>query len=252
MNEGSISDGSPFEPRNAVPPSLPPAVSGRSARLRARFGRFGTGAAAFVNTAGPRLRRTIDIVVASAGLLFIMPILVAAAIAIKVTSPGPLLFKQERIGRNGRRFPMLKFRTMRLQAEAQKDALIQALEPGATGVVRFKSKTDPRITRVGRILRKLSIDELPQLYNVIVGDMTLVGPRPAVWREVKDYDARALRRLEVPQGLTCLWQIGGRSDLTFEEQVTLDIEYIDKTRPMDELVIVAKTVPAVITGRGAY
>jgi len=233
--------------------TLPPSVLGARARSSARNRRAWSRIGLAIADAGPRLRRAIDITGAGFGLLLIAPVLIAAAIAIKVTSRGPLLFRQERIGKDGRRFAMLKLRTMRIDAEAQKDALIQAAgtQPEG-GVVRFKSKTDPRITRVGRALRKLSIDELPQLLNVVMGDMTLVGPRPAVWREVKDYDPRALRRLEVAQGLTCLWQIGGRSDLTFEQQVELDIEYIDRTRPLDEVKIVAKTVPAVITGRGAY
>lgn len=231
---------------------LPPAVRGSSARKRALFRRLATRVAIAIADAGPRARRVVDVLGAGFGLLLIAPVLAAAAFAIKATSRGPIFFAQERIGKNGRRFAMLKLRTMRIDAEARKDALIREQQPAAGAVVRFKSKTDPRITRVGKILRKLSIDELPQLYNVVVGDMTLVGPRPAIWREVKDYDPRALRRLEVPQGLTCLWQIGGRSDLTFEQQVELDIEYIDKTRPIDELKIVAKTVPAVITGRGAY
>jgi lipopolysaccharide/colanic/teichoic acid biosynthesis glycosyltransferase len=233
--------------------ALPPALLGGRARGGVRLRRLATRVGLLVADAGPRVRRTVDVVIAGFGLLAIAPLLAAAAIGIKATSRGPVLFKQERIGKNGRRFAMLKLRTMRTDAEAQKDALIAAAAPAApSGVVRFKSKTDPRITRIGRILRKFSVDELPQLWNVVAGDMTLVGPRPAVWREVKDYDPRALRRLEVPQGLTCLWQVGGRSDLTFEQQVELDIEYIDKTRPIDELRIVAKTVPAVVTGRGAY
>ena len=241
------------EPQRMSFETLPPSVLGARARSSARNRRAWSRIGLAIADAGPRLRRAIDITGAGFGLLLIAPVLIAAAIAIKVTSRGPLLFRQERIGKDGRRFAMLKLRTMRIDAEAQKDALIQAAgtQPEG-GVVRFKSKTDPRITRVGRALRKLSIDELPQLLNVVMGDMTLVGPRPAVWREVKDYDPRALRRLEVAQGLTCLWQIGGRSDLTFEQQVELDIEYIDRTRPLDEVKIVAKTVPAVITGRGAY
>ncbi len=232
--------------------ALPPAVRGAHARRGAFARRIVTRTALRIADAGPGVRRSIDILGAGFGLFLVMPVLIFAAIAIKVTSRGPVLFRQERIGKNGRRFAMLKLRTMRIDAEAKKDALIAEAKPADGKVVRFKSKVDPRITRVGRILRKLSIDELPQLFNVVIGDMTLVGPRPAIWREVKDYDPRALRRLEVPQGLTCLWQVGGRSDLTFEQQVELDLEYIDKTRPIDELKIVAKTVPAVITGRGAY
>lgn len=118
--------------------------------------------------------------------------------------------------------------------------------------VRFKLRNDPRMTPVGRILRKLSIDELPQLWNVLQGDMTLIGPRPSLWQEIVRSDARALRRLEVRPGLTCLWQVSGRSDLSFEQQVALDLEYIDRVKPPQELLILAKTIPAVLTGRGAY
>ncbi len=180
-----------------------------------------------------------------------MPILLCAAVAIRLTSEGPILFGQERIGRGGRRFTMWKFRTMVINADALKDQLVKQHQNAVDGV-RFKMVQDPRITRVGRILRKFSIDELPQLANVLKGDMTLIGPRPPVWREVALYDNRALRRLEVTPGLTCLWQVRGRSNLSFEEQVSLDIEYIDTVRPLDEVKILLETIPAVITGRGAY
>jgi lipopolysaccharide/colanic/teichoic acid biosynthesis glycosyltransferase len=196
-------------------------------------------------------RRAIDIAAAGAGLLALAPLFAITALAIKATSAGPVFYRQERIGRQGRRFWMWKFRTMVQNAEGLKTKLSQANATAVDGV-RFKMRRDPRITRVGRVLRKLSIDELPQLWNVVVGDMTLVGPRPPVWREVALYDARAFRRLEVQQGLTCLWQIGGRSDLSFDEQVELDIDYIDRITPLEELMIVAKTIPAVVTGRGAY
>lgn len=199
---------------------------------------------------GPALRRCFDIAGAGLGLLSIAPVLIGAAIAIKLTSRGPVLFRQERIGRHGRRFSLLKLRTMVVGAASQKTTL--AARGGAVDGVRFKLRRDPRITAVGGVLRRFSVDELPQLWNVLRGDMTLVGPRPALWREVALYDARALRRLEVTPGLTCLWQIGGRSDLSFGEQVELDLEYIDRVRPMQELSIVLKTVPAVLIGRGAY
>ncbi|NUP04861.1 MAG: sugar transferase [Polyangiaceae bacterium] len=231
---------------------LPPALRGARPRRAAELRRFALRLIVRWMNAGPAVRRVVDVVGAGFGMLFIFPVLLGAAIAIKATSRGPVLFRQERIGKNGRRFHMLKLRTMRTDAEALKTTLAQAHGAQATGGLRFKMKRDPRITRVGAVLRKLSIDELPQLWNVVRGDMTLVGPRPAIWREVSLYDPRALRRLEVPQGLTCLWQIGGRSDLTFDEQVSLDIEYIDRVKPLDELKIVARTVPAVIKGKGAY
>jgi lipopolysaccharide/colanic/teichoic acid biosynthesis glycosyltransferase len=175
-----------------------------------------------------------------------------AAAAIKLTSPtGPVFFAQERVGLAGRRFRMWKFRTMVPGADALKDQL-QKLRAQASDGVRFKMVADPRITKVGGVLRKLSIDELPQLFNVLIGDMTLVGPRPPVQREVALYDSRALRRLEVKPGLTCLWQVRGRSDLSFAQQVELDIEYIDRVSPTEEIRILFATVPAVLTGRGAY
>jgi lipopolysaccharide/colanic/teichoic acid biosynthesis glycosyltransferase len=201
--------------------------------------------------AGPGVRRASDATATGLGLLLLLPVFVATAVAIKLTSRGPILFCQERIGEHGRRFKMWKFRTMVLHADAMKDHLVAQHQSASDGA-RFKMKNDPRVTSVGRFLRRFSIDELPQLWNVLRGDMTLVGPRPPVWREVALYDNRALRRLEVKAGLTCLWQVRGRSDLTFEQQVDLDLEYIDRVRPADEVRIVLQTLPAVLTGRGAY
>ncbi|MFT3928145.1 MAG: sugar transferase [Myxococcales bacterium] len=200
---------------------------------------------------GPRLRRAVDVTATSLGLLCLLPLLLCAAVAIRLNSKGPLFFGQERIGRGGQRFTMWKFRTMVVNADALKDQLVKQHQDAVDGV-RFKMVRDPRITSVGRVLRKFSIDELPQLFNVLKGDMTLIGPRPPVWREVALYDNRALRRLEVKPGLTCLWQVRGRSNLSFDEQVALDIEYIDKVRPVEELKILMETIPAVVTGRGAY
>lgn len=200
--------------------------------------------------AKPWLRRAFDVAAVSFGLLFIGPLLLVAALAIKLDSRGPVFFRQERIGQNGRRFAMFKLRTMVVDAEALKDRLEKEHADALDGA-RFKLKADPRITRVGRVLRRFSIDEMPQLWNVLRGDMTLIGPRPAVMREVEKYDVRALRRLEVPQGLTCFWQVQGRSDLSFEEQVELDVQYIDRARATDSVRILLKTVPAVLTGRGA-
>jgi len=204
-----------------------------------------------VDAQGPRLRRAVDVMATGLGLLCLLPLLLCAAAAIKLTSKGPLFFGQERIGQGGRRFTMWKFRTMVVNADSLKDELVKQHRDAVDGV-RFKMVSDPRITSVGRVLRKFSIDELPQLFNVLKGDMTLIGPRPPVWREVALYDNRALRRLEVKPGLTCLWQVRGRSNLSFEEQVALDIEYIDRVRPVEELKILLETIPAVVTGRGAY
>ena len=200
---------------------------------------------------GPRLRRAIDVVAAGIAVILALPILLIAALAVKLSSRGPLLYMQERIGKDGRPFSLNKFRSMVVDAEARKTAL--ALQcPEAMDGVRFKLRRDPRLTRVGGWLRRSSIDELPQLFNVLRGEMTLVGPRPPVRREVVEYNPAALRRLEVLPGLTCLWQIRGRSELSFAQQVALDVEYIDTVRPVDEIGIVLKTVPAVLGGRGAY
>ncbi len=197
------------------------------------------------------LRRAIDVAACGLGLLALSPLLALVALVIKATSRGPVLFPQERIGQHGRAFRMWKLRSMYVGADAAKAKLAAATGAASDGV-RFKLRRDPRITPIGRVIRKLSIDELPQLFNVLVGDMTLVGPRPPLRREVELYDVRAWRRLEVRPGLTCLWQIGGRSDLSFDEQVALDLEYVDAIRPLDEIRIVARTIPAVLRGRGAY
>jgi lipopolysaccharide/colanic/teichoic acid biosynthesis glycosyltransferase len=233
------------------PVEIPPALSGESSRRRAMLRRAAMRAKLVASELGPKVRRTFDVVLSALALAALTPLFIAVAIAIKLQDRGPILFKQERIGRGGKRFTLFKFRTMVHGADAMKTALAAA-NPEAMSGVRFKLTNDPRVTRVGRILRRFSIDEMPQIYNVLRGDMTLVGPRPPVWREVALYSPKALRRLEVTPGLTCLWQIGGRSDLTFEQQVDLDLEYIDKVQPAEEVAIVVKTIPAVLSGRGAY
>jgi lipopolysaccharide/colanic/teichoic acid biosynthesis glycosyltransferase len=235
------------------PPSLdvlPAAVRGPSARRAAHLRRAMLRVGLRLRAIGPAIRRAVDIVVSGLALLAIAPLLAVAAVAIKLSSPGPIFFFQERIGQYGRRFKMVKLRTMVVNAEALKTQLAQKRAEASDGV-RFKLRDDPRITGPGRLLRRFSVDEFPQFWNVFVGDMTLVGPRPPVWREVALYDPRALRRLEVRPGLTCLWQVGGRSDLDFDQQVSLDLEYIDSVKPIDEIKIVARTVPAVLTGKGA-
>ena len=198
----------------------------------------------------PALRRTVDVLGAGLGLLLLAPLLGLVALLIKLESRGPVLYSQLRGGLHGRPFRMWKLRSMVVDSDTIRAKLVQAQQ--ATSGARFKLKRDPRITRVGRVIRKLSIDELPQLFNVVRGDMTLIGPRPAPLSECDLYDPRALRRMEVRPGLTCLWQVQGRSDLSFEEQVELDLTYVDTARPLDDLRILAATVPAVLTGRGAY
>ncbi len=201
---------------------------------------------------GPRIRRAIDVVASVVALLVLAPVLLVCAVGIKLTSAGPVLFRQQRVGRYGSSFVLYKLRTMRKDADAQKIALWRRAHAGLTGGIRFKLRDDPRVTRLGHVLRKYSLDEVPQLLNVLRGDMTLIGPRPALWSEVRLHDPRALRRLEVTPGLTCLWQISGRSDLSFSQQVELDLEYIDRHSVLREVSILLKTIPAVISGRGAY
>ncbi|MCG5054378.1 MAG: sugar transferase [Myxococcales bacterium] len=230
---------------------MPPALRGGLPRWLARARRWRRLVSLRFVGLGPFVRRTCDIVVTGVALLMLAPLFAATVVAVRFSSRGPAFFSQERLGRGGRPFKLWKFRTMICGADKLKSALAVA-QQGVTDGVRFKIRRDPRVTPVGRILRRFSIDELPQLWNVFRGDMTLLGPRPPVWREVALYSPRALRRLEAKPGLTCLWQVGGRSDLSFEQQVELDLQYIDRTTVTEELTILGKTVPAVLTGRGAY
>ena len=194
-------------------------------------------------------KRVFDFVGGCLLLLASVPVFALLAAVIKLDSPGPVLFNQVRVGRNGVLFIMYKFRTMRTDAEKLKQELMEHNEAG--GVI-FKMKRDPRITRVGRILRKLSLDELPQVMNVVRGEMSIVGPRPPVPSEVAEYTPADRRRLEARPGLTCLWQVSGRSDIPFDGQVSLDVEYIETRSLWQDLVILVRTVPAVLLGKGAY
>ncbi|HEX8793394.1 MAG TPA: sugar transferase [Polyangiaceae bacterium] len=194
------------------------------------------------------LKRIIDIVASFTALLFLSPVLIGTALAVKLTSRGPMLFKQLRVGMHGRTFHMLKFRSMVVNAEALKAQL--AAKNEQSGPV-FKMKRDPRITAVGRFIRKYSIDELPQLVNVLRGDMAIVGPRPPVPSEVAKYEAWQRRRLSVRPGLTCVWQVSGRNEISFDEWMLLDMRYIDHWSLAQDLQLILKTVPVVLTGRGA-
>ena len=196
------------------------------------------------------LKRTMDICASLFGMLLLSPVFIAIAVAVKLSSPGPVIFSQTRVGRYGRHFKFYKFRSMRQDAEAQKDGLMDKNE-SADGVI-FKMKEDPRITKVGKFLRRASLDELPQLWNVFIGDMSLVGPRPPVPSEVEKYTLEDRKRLDVIPGITCLWQIKGRSEIPFHEQVQLDKEYILTPGVWKDIVILLKTIPAIIGGRGAY
>jgi len=193
-------------------------------------------------------KRALDIVVSSAALAFTAPLLGLVAVAIKLESKGPVLFSQTRIGKDGQPFTMWKFRSMYADAEARKAALAATSE--RTGA--FKLKSDPRITRVGRLIRKASLDEIPQLFNVLNGTMSLVGPRPPLPDEVAAYSFVERGRLAVKPGITCTWQVSGRADLAFDRQVELDLAYINRPSVLVDLGLLFRTVPAVLTARGAY
>jgi exopolysaccharide biosynthesis polyprenyl glycosylphosphotransferase len=200
-------------------------------------------------SAGGLSKRVFDLVFASAALAVLSPLLLVVATLVKLQDGGPVLFRQARVGRVGQPFGMLKFRSMVMDAEARLEELIALNE--SDGVL-FKMKEDPRITRVGRFLRRYSLDELPQLLNVIRGEMSLVGPRPPLPSEVDQYAVDVHRRLLVRPGLTGLWQVSGRSGLSWDESVRLDLYYVDNWSMMSDLVIVARTVRAVLGKTGAY
>ena len=194
-------------------------------------------------------RRLVDIVVASVLLLLFAPLLAAAAIAIKLSSPGPVFFFQQRAGLGGRPFTFVKFRSMYVDAEKRRAALEADNE--RDGPI-FKIKNDPRLTPIGRFLRRSSIDELPQLWNVLRGDMTLIGPRPPTLNEVQRYEPWQRDRLSLPGGLTCIWQVSGRSDVGFVDWVRMDLRYAQQRSLLMDLSLLLRTVKAVATGRGAY
>jgi exopolysaccharide biosynthesis polyprenyl glycosylphosphotransferase len=195
------------------------------------------------------IKRFLDIILSAAALIVLSPLFLLVAFFIKLEDHGPVFFAQRRVGKWGREFKMYKFRSMCVDAEQRLQALL-AKNRHITGVT-FKTKDDPRITSIGRWLRKFSIDEFPQFYNVLKGDMSLVGPRPPVPREVAMYTPADRRRLEVTPGLTCFWQIGGRAEIDFPEQVRLDLQYIESQSFWLDLKILLRTVPAVLLGRGA-
>ncbi len=197
-----------------------------------------------------KTKRIFDIVASGCLLITLTPIMLLTALAVKIESSGPVLFSQKRIGRNGKAFTFWKFRSMYIDAEERKQELINNND--MQGGVLFKMRKDPRITAIGRFIRKTSIDELPQLWNVLTGDMSLVGPRPCLPCEADKYSVTDRYRLESAPGITCIWQISGRSDIPFEKQVEMDIEYINNASLENDLNILLKTVPAVFSGRGAY
>jgi exopolysaccharide biosynthesis polyprenyl glycosylphosphotransferase len=195
-----------------------------------------------------RIKSTADRIVAAALLMLVAPLLAMLCLAIRLESPGPALFKQRRVGHGGQPFVMYKLRTM----QAEVPGVVIPLQRTAGNEVLFKMKDDPRVTRLGRVLRRFSLDELPQLVNVVRGEMSLIGPRPALHEETKKYDTRAWRRTAVKPGITGLWQVSGRSDLSWDKSVALDVHYVDNWRLTDDLAIAARTFWAVLGKKGAY
>lgn len=190
----------------------------------------------------------LDRVLAALGLVVLSPLLVLLALAVRLTSRGPALFQQRRVGLDGGAFSMLKFRTMKVGAEAERSMLLAGND--MDGPV-FKMARDPRVTRLGALLRRTSLDELPQLANVLAGQMSLVGPRPLPLDEARELRGEHLRRFCMLPGMTGLWQVNGRSDVSFEDWMALDLHYVDNWRLSLDALILLRTVPAVITGRGA-
>lgn len=195
-------------------------------------------------------KRLVDVTLSAICLLALAPVLAAIALAIRLADGAPVIHWQLRVGHRGRPFWFPKFRSMSVGAEDLHESLRE--QNDHAGSITFKMRRDPRITRLGRILRTLSLDELPQLWSVLRGDMSLVGPRPPLPCEVDEYTPRQRRRLEVKPGLTCVWQVSGRSRIPFERQVELDIEYIERQSLGLDLALLLKTIPAVVSCRGAY
>ena len=195
------------------------------------------------------LKYLIDKVFALISIILLLPIFLVISILIKLTSKGPVIYRQERCGLNGRKFRFYKFRTMYEGADNMKLHLLHLNEMDR---VVFKMRDDPRVTPIGRILRRFSLDELPQLWNVFKGDMSLVGPRPPLEEEVKLYERKERRRLSMKPGLTCIWQISGRNEINFKQWIDLDLQYIDTWSLTQDLIIILKTIPAMLSGKGAY
>lgn len=196
------------------------------------------------------VKRLIDVLIGAAAFILFLPLYLAVAVCIITEDGFPVIFTQKRVGLDGREFMMFKFRTMCRDAEKMQEEL-QELNESEDGV-RFKMKNDPRVLRCGHFLRRYSLDELPQFVNVLMGDLSIVGPRPPLPAEVRRYSLSDRKRLHVKPGLTCLWQISGRADIPFDEQVSLDMQYIQSQSIWRDFQIVLKTIPAVLFGRGAY
>ena len=193
---------------------------------------------------------SIDILFSLIMVILLSPLFILTAVSIYIEDPGPVFYIAPRVGKDGSHFGFIKFRSMIMNADKIKDKLLAQNE--SEGGVIFKMKRDPRVTRTGRFIRRFSIDELPQLFNVLKGDMSLVGPRPPLPREVAEYTLNDRKRLHVMPGITCLWQVKGRSDIPFNEQVQLDMQYIKSNSIWKDVKILLMTIPAVISGKGAY
>ncbi len=204
-----------------------------------------------ISVDGSRIfKRALDVCGSLSAIILLLPFFLVIAIWLKLDSPGPLIYRQVRVGLHGRPFYFYKFRSMYIDSDARRAALEKANE-SKDGVI-FKMKNDPRITKCGRFIRKYSIDEVPQFFNVLLGDMSLVGPRPPLPSEVAQYSLDDWKRLNVLPGITCIWQVSGRSDIPFREQVVLDKEYIRGQGFWKDVLILFKTIPAVLAGKGAY
>jgi lipopolysaccharide/colanic/teichoic acid biosynthesis glycosyltransferase len=197
------------------------------------------------------LKRTIDICVVLPALLLLAPLFAIVALCIRLYDGGPVLYWQKRVGQRGREFAFPKFRSMCMDSDALRAKIAAQNQHGSEGVT-FKMKRDPRITPIGRVIRRFSIDELPQLWCVLTGQMTLVGPRPPMPNEVAKYSLRDRERLSVVPGLTCFWQVNGRSEIPFDQQVEMDLDYIHQRSIWTDIKVLLKTIPAVVFGRGAY
>jgi lipopolysaccharide/colanic/teichoic acid biosynthesis glycosyltransferase len=195
------------------------------------------------------LKRLLDITVSLVAVVLLSPVFILAALSIISESKGPVFYRQTRVGMHGKHFKMWKFRSMQYNLSLADEARL--LEAKNKAGLRFKMTDDPRITGVGKFIRKYSVDELPQLYNVLAGEMSLVGPRPAIPPEVAEYSPRQMMRLKAMPGITCIWQVSGRSNIPFLQQVEMDIEYIYKANILLDLTLLIKTIPAVIFCKGA-
>ena len=194
-------------------------------------------------------KRMIDIIGSGIGLFLLSPIIAIVACAVKFTSKGPIFFSQKRVGKNGELFEMYKFRSMVVNAEELKEKLKSQNEMSGP---MFKMKNDPRVTKVGRFIRKTSLDELPQLWNVFKGDMSLVGPRPSLPKEVKQFDDWMLKRLSVRPGLTCYWQVSGRNNIDFEDWMKLDVKYVEERNLWIDIKLIFKTVFVLFGDKNAH